>query len=462
MVQKMNNTLKTDDTVKRPSAPAVAGLKLDQLSRWSEGVPTGRSHLNILALLVVLSVFGIGGTWAATAKLGGALVTGGRVFAEGKNHVIQHLEGGIIREILVQEGDHVKTGQVLLRLDETANRSQLDRILVERAIWAIELARWRAEKQDDTDSFSVDNESIALVKDHPRVIEALESQIAEFQSAKVSRQQQLLILDGKISNEKEDINYLNKLIDAYLAQKDSLRKEEKSYNELLRQGLARQSQVLSVQRQLTQIDAQIANAQATIQKSIHNIQSFDDQKSGIRSEHFENVNSKITDTQKNLNQSEDYINRLNDILSRSNITSTIDGTIISFPFKSLGAVVKPGDQVAAILPDASTLMIESAIPPKDIGKVFSDQEVEITFPSDHLNAVSPLHGRVRYISADTLKNNESGENYYLVYVSISEDRGGRNVLPGNESEVFFKTEPKTLIQYISEPVTKFALKVYQE
>lgn len=458
----MDELSKSHAFEKRPSSPVTGGLNLGRLSAWSESVPTSRRHLAILASMVVLSVFGIGGTWAATAKLGGALITGGRVLAEGKNHVIQHLEGGIIQEILAQEGSHVKAGQTLLRLDETASKSQLDRTLVDRAIYAIELARWRAEKQGNVDGFSVDEEDIAPVKEHPRVVEALESQIAEFQSSKQSRQQQLLILDGKISNEKEDIKYLKNLLIAYYSQKASLKKEEKSYKELLDQGLARQSQVLSIQRQISQIDAQVANAEATIQKSNHNIQSFIDQKSGVNSEHLEEVNGKITETQKRLNQSQDYITRLTDILSRANVISTVDGTIISFPFKSLGSIIKPGEQIAAILPDASELMIEAAILPKDITKAFLGQEVEITFPSDQANVIAPLQGRVKYISADSLKNSESGENYYLAYVSMGNDRGGRNILPGNEAEVFFKTEAKTLVQYIADPVTRFALKVYQE
>lgn len=458
----MDELSKSHAFEKRPSSPVTGGLNLGRLSAWSESVPTGHRHLAILASMVVLSVFGIGGTWAATAKLGGALITGGRVLAEGKNHVIQHLEGGIIQEILAQEGSHVKVGQTLLRLDETATKSQLDRTLVDRAIYAIELARWRAEKQGSVDSFSVDEEDIAPVNKSPRVVEALESQIAEFQSSKLSRQQQLLILDGKISNEKEDIKYLKKLLTAYSSQKESLRKEEKSYNELLDQGLARQSQVLNLQRQLTQIDAQVANAEATIQKSNHNIQAFFDQKGGVMSKHIEDLNAKITSTQKSLNQSEDYITRLTDILSRSNVVSTVDGTIISFPYKSLGSIIKPGDQVAAILPDASALMIESAILPKDITKVFIGQDVEISFPSDQSNVIPALHGNVKYISADSLKNNDNGENYYLTYISMGNDRGGRNILPGNEAEVFFKTESKTLLQYIADPVTRFALKVYQE
>lgn len=248
----------------RPAAPKVDGLKLAGLQNWSSNVPTSRRKLSIFAAAVLLTVFGIGGTWAATAKLGGALVSTGRVFAEGSNRVVQHLEGGIIEEITVREGQHVQAGQVIMRLDETSNRSQLDRILVERAISTIELARWRAEQDEAAEGFTVDLQSLNPVADHPRVVDTLKNHLAEFRSSRKARGQQLLILDGKIANEQEDLIYLDDQIKAYNSQRDLLAKEEKSYTELLEKGLIRQSQVFAIQRQIAQIEAQRSNALSAI------------------------------------------------------------------------------------------------------------------------------------------------------------------------------------------------------
>lgn len=441
--------------------PRADGLSLSSLQTWSNSIPTSRRGLAMLACAVLISVVGLGGTWAATAKLGGALIGSGRVFAEGNNRVVQHLEGGVVEQILAREGDEVKSGQTLIKLEETANRSQLDRILVERAINTIELARWRAER-DEAGSFSVDPDLLAPVSGHPRVVEALESQIREFTSSRESRQQQLLVLDGKIANEREDITYLESLLSAYGEQKLLLQKEEKSYVELLDQGLIRQSQVFAAQRTLAQLDAQQANALAAVQKSNHNIKSFGDQKVGLVSAHAELVSKNITAVQQKLNQSEDYITRLNDAIKRSSVKSPVDGTILSVSVKSIGGVIKAGDKIAEILPNSSKLLIQIPISSKDITKVYVGQDVEIVFPTDTIDAIPPMNGTVNYISADAFTDTQTNSSFYIAHVKMSDVRHGRNILPGNVAEVFFKTEAKTLLEYISEPVTRFAMKTYTE
>lgn len=458
------SNIQTDDSgaPARPATPKVDGLKLSALQNWSSNVPTSRRKLSIFAAAVLLTVFGIGGTWAATAKLGGALVSTGRVFAEGSNRVVQHLEGGIIEEIAVREGQHVDAGQIIVRLDETSNRSQLDRILVEKAISTIELARWRAEQDEAAEGFTVDLQSLDPVADHPRVVDTLKNHLAEFRSSRKARGQQLLILDGKIANEKEDLIYLDDQIRAYDSQKDLLSKEEKSYAELLAKGLIRQSQVFAIQRQIAQIEAQRSNALSAIQKSNHNIQSFIDEKQGILSTHAELTSKKITETQQKLNESEDYINRLNDMLHRAKIVAPVDGIILTLPFKSIGAVIQPGDKVAEILPSAASLMMEARVASKDITKVNLGQIVEIVFPNDQINLIPPLKGEVTYISADAFILESTGASYYISHIELDAERNGREILPGNVAEVFFQTEAKTLFEYIADPITRFALKTYTE
>lgn len=459
----MANVQETEFTaVERPSSPKIDGLRLGALQNWCEAVPTSRKSLSLVTGIVLLTVFGIGGTWAATAKLGGALISSGRVFAEGSNYIIQHLEGGIIRTVAIREGERVEAGQTLMELDETATRSQLDKVLVDKAVATIELARWRAERQEGQTTFSLEPESLGSVADNPRVKEALENQIAEFRNSAEARQQQLLILDGKIANEKEDLISLEDQFLAYNSQKELMQREEKSYVELLDKGLIRQSQVLATQRQLAQLDAQRSSVLTTMQKSRHNIQAHLDEKQGVLSTHAELVSQKITATQQKLNQAEDYVTRMNDIIRRAKITSPVSGTILATPIRSIGAVIKPGEQVVEILPSEATLMMEAAINPKDITKVFIGQAVDIVFPSDQVNAIPPLEGKVIYISADSFVNSKNGAQYYIARVSLSSSRHGRNIIPGNVAEIFFKTEAKTLLQYVIDPVTRFAMKAYTE
>lgn len=458
----MNGHNNNGSIIERPASPPVEGLKLAGLQNWCDTVPTSRRGLSFAAGAVLLTVFGVGGTWAGTAKLGGALISSGRVFAEGSNRIVQNLEGGIVKTISGREGELVVAGQILTELDETATRSQLDKVLIDKAIATIELARWRAEREGRQDGFTVNPQSLSPVSNHPRVKEALESQIAEFNSSKQAQQQRLLILDGKIANEKADLSYLKDQIEAFNSQKYFLQKEEESYAELLDQKLIRQSQVLALKRQLAQIDAQLSNTLAAIQKSKHNIQSFHDEKQGILSTREELISQKVTETQKRINQSEDLVTRLNDIIRRAKISSPVNGTILSMPFKSIGAVIKPGEEIAEILPSGTRLLMEAPVKPEDITKVFPGQDVDIIFPSDQLNVIPPLKGKVSYISADSFINSKNGSQYYITHIDLGTERHGRNIIPGNIAEIFFKTEAKTLLQYIAEPVSRFALRTYSE
>lgn len=447
----------------RPTPPPLSGLRLATLQSWSDTIPTSRRRPMLFAGLVLVALFGFGGAWAATAKLGGALIAGGRVIAEGNNRVVQHLEGGIIEDIRVSEGDAVRRGDIIAQLDETSNRSQRERMYIERALATIELERWRAERDDAADSFNVSSGKLSPVADNPRVVEAYESQMAELKSTRQAFRQQFLMLDNKIANENEDLVYLKDQLAALDAQRGLIAKEEADLSELLAKGLTQRTRVLSLQREISRLDAQKSNVQATTQKSYHNIRSFNDEKQRLIAEHGAQTSQKITELQQRLNQSEDVINRLDDRLRRADIIAPVDGIVLSMPFKSIGAVVKPGEKIADILPKDAALLFEVPILPQDITKIFLDQSVEIIFPSDQVRVTPPLKGKVIYISADTMSTpSDPRVSYYVAHVRMNGDHHGRNILPGNVAELFFQTEARTLFQHLADPVTRFALRTYND
>ena len=445
---------------KRLTALASEGLKLDSLQSWSDKVPTSRRSLLTTAFVVLFIVFGLGGYWSATAKIGGAVIASGRVIAEGENRVMQHLEGGILKDLQVREGDHVEKGQAIATLDETATRSQLDNSWIDRAILVINLERWRAER-DNLEEFSVPAEKLTPVADNPRVKEALESQLNEFSASREARLQQISVLSARISNEEEDLVYLKDLLSSFDAQRDLISQEYDAYSELLKKGLTSRSRVFSLQRELSKLEAQKSNALATVQKSRHNIRSYNESKDQIVSEHNEKTSQRITEAQRGLNDISDVIIRLEDKLKRSRITSPVSGTVFRIPMKSIGAVIKPGDTVAEILPKDAALQLDVSVSPQDISKVFPGQEVDIVFPSDRTDILPPLRGEVTYVSADTLVDQATGMPYYSVHVALSKNLGGRTILPGNVAETFFKTEAKTFIEHMADPITRFASKSFK-
>ena len=433
-------------------------FRISDLQSWSSAVPAGIRGPMIVALCVLLAVFGFGGYWAATAPLGGAVITSGRIVAQGSNIAVQNLEGGILARILVVEGQSVKRGDVLAEMDTTSVSSQLQRVRIDRAISMIELNRWRTER--DGVGTALNTELLGDLAEHPRVREAFNSQIAESTSAREAFLQELRSLDGQIQNEEEALSYLASQLDQTQVQLDLIGNERTNLGKLHEKGLVSNSRILSLDRELSRLEAERSNVQSTIAKSHNNIASLKERKRQLQAERDVTISEKLTELQKRMTVHEDQVIRLEDILRRADLVSPVAGTILNIPAKSVGAVIQPGKTIVEILPSDVALEVEAPVAPADINKVFKGQTAEIVVPSDQINVKPPLKGEVEYVSADALLDVASEQVRYITRVSLNHDWNGRTILPGMVAEVFFQTESKTLFELLSEPVTRFTRKAF--
>lgn len=435
-------------------------FRITDLQSWSSTVPSSNRGPMLAALCVLLAVFGFGGFWAATAPLGGAVITSGRIVAQGSNIAVQNLEGGILARILVAEGQAVKRGDVLAQMDTTSVSSQLQRVRVDRAISMIELNRWRAERDGVTTA--LDTEILGDLAEHPRVREAFNSQTAESVSAREAFLQELRSIDGEIQNEEEDLSYLSSQLDQTQVQLELIGNERANLGKLHDKGLVSNSRILSLDRELSRLEAERSNVQSTIAKSHNNIASLKERKRQLQAERDVTISEKLTELQKRMTVHEDQVIRLEDILRRADLISPVDGTILNIPAKSVGAVIQPGKTIVEILPSEVALEVEAPVAPADINKVFKGQTAEIVFPSDQINVRPPLKGEVGYVSADALLDPASEQVRYITRVSLNPDWNGRTILPGMVAEVFFQTESKTLFELLADPVTRFTRRAFAD
>lgn len=434
----------------------LTDLKIDPL-----GLSPGIRKPMLAAALVLATVFGAGGYWAATAPLGGSVVSSGKVVAQGRNVVVQNLEGGILSQVHVVEGQRVTRGELLAELDTTASQSQLDRSLVERAVTLIELQRWRAERDGATE-FVPDLAPLDGLEDNPRVTDALRNQTDEFNSSRDAFAQALNVIDGRISNEQEDLIYLSAQLAETEAQTELVNKELENMQTLQKKGLVPNARVISLERELSRLQAQRSNVLATTEKSNNNIASFSEEKDQILSERRVKVSENLTRLQRQINQTDDVITRLKDVIRRSDITAPVTGTVFSIPVRSIGAVIGSGKTIVEILPGEVSLEIEAMIEPRDVTKLHIGQEVDVVFPTDQTNVLPPLKGEVSYVSADAHFDEVAKVSVYLARVSLPDDWSGRTILPGNVAEVFFKTKSRTLLELIADPITRFTSKTFVE
>lgn len=441
------------------NATSESAFHLGDLQSWSTDIRTGNRRLMSVVAVVLALVFGFGGVWAATAPLGGAVVTSGRVIAQGRNIAVQNLEGGILARILAAEGQAVVKGELLAEMDTTSVLSQLQRVRVDRAISMIELARWRSERDGTELDSSIGD--LGELGNHARVREAFESQFAEFSSGRQAFAQKLRGIDGQIRNEEQDLIYLQTQISQTETQIKLVGNERGNLGKLQEKGLVSNARVLSLDRELSRLEAERSNVLATIEKSHNNISSLNEEKQQLSSEREVRISEKLTELQKRLTAHEDQVTRLEDILQRSDLTAPVDGVVFNIPAKSVGAVIQPGQTIVEILPSDVSLEMEVQIAPTNIDDMYVDQPVEMVFPSDQEKVRSPLKGKVNYISADAFTS-QAGDIRYIARVSLDPDWNGRIILPGMVGEVFFRTEARTLLELLAEPVTRFARRSFED
>lgn len=456
----MSNTVPVLIDEKRQLALASESFKREDLDGWHNGVNTDRKKLLKVAGIILFTVFGIGGIWAALAPLGGAVIASGRVIAEDRNRVIQHLEGGILKELMVREGDKVSEGQILARLDDTLLRAQLDADLLQAAILKVQLARRRAEV-NLADHIDFPTDFDPLIANDPRLVEGIQSQKDEFQSVKSYIEAKVSNLQNAITGQQKDIEGQYELLKAYERQVKLFREELEAYLELLEEGHVTQVRVNATDREIAAIDARIANAKIAIEKSQNNMKSLRNQIEQEQLAYLKDANNAVVQIQQDLNQTQSRVDRLKDMLARTEIRSPSDGRVFRIAKRALGEVVKPGETIMDIFPSEDQLTIEAYIQVNDVEKVAQGQDVQIIFPSSREKRLTPLPGKLTYLSADAVVTEANPMGAYIAHVQLDAGENQEDMLPGNFAEVYVKTESRTFLDIVSKPFTRFLFRSFK-
>ncbi|MGE0283950.1 MAG: HlyD family efflux transporter periplasmic adaptor subunit [Rhizobiaceae bacterium] len=235
--------------------------------------------------------------------------------------------------------------------------------------------------------------------------------------------------------------------------------EHSDLNKLLTSGLTGKSRVLALERTIAQIDAQRSTARFGIARAKSDIKALNEEKEQTSLRYAEEANRNFATVQRDMNTTEDIEARLQDRLTRAVIRSPADGVVFRVYKQTEGAVLTPGEAFVEIFPDREAMSVEVIVQPKDITSIHKGQSVDIVFQSDHNAKLLPVEGTVDYISTDSIVN-DSGRALYMVRASVNRGQDERRVLPGNTADVYFQTEPKTLVQILAEPLTRFAFKAF--
>lgn len=422
-----------------------------------------RRHIVAGSILVAVLVIGLGG-WASTAQISGALIAQGSITVDSNVKKVQHPTGGVVGELFAHDGDHVKAGDILLRLDETVTRANL--AIVNKGLIELYARKARlAAERDGVDTMAVPRE-LADRLNEPDVKEALGSERKLFELRRQDRLGQKQQLQERITQLQEQISGLA----AQQAAKDKgialTEQELQGVRDLWQKNLVQLNRLTSLQRDEARLDgergqiiAQAAEAKGKIAEIQLQIIQVDQDLSSDVAKELRETDSKIGE----------YVERkvtAEDQLKRTEIRAPQDGIVFQSTANTVGGVIAAGDPIMLIVPESDNLTVEVKVDPKDIDQVQFGQTVVLRFTSFNVRTTPEIDGTVSRIAADTTTDQRTGQSYYLVRIAMPPGEvkrlGDVKLTPGMPVEAFVETGERTMLSYLIKPLHDQLMRAFRE
>lgn len=405
-----------------------------------------------VGLTIFFLVFVVFGTWAAVAPLDGAAAAFGTVTVRSYSKVVQHLEGGIVSDIRVQNGDSVRAGEPLLIMDNTQSMAQLEIASSQFVALKAKEARLIAER---------DGLETVAYPDIPSISEASVTQekLAQngiFEARRAANNGRTEVLEQRIEQLQEQIAGLEALKASKLVLAESYAEEVTDTQELLSQGFSDITRLREFQRNQASFEAQAAEHASNTASTELQIIETRSQILQLERDFQNEVVEELGEVQTNLNDVNERVTALEDVVGRTVVRAPVDGIVNGMQFHTIGGVIGPGDPIADIVPQSEELIIEAGVSPVDIDRVSEGQEARIRF-SSFSSAVPTIFGSVLTLSADAFTDQNTGGSYYQARIEVPPESlvelGDLALMPGMPAEVFITTGSRTLLQYLLKPFT---------
>ncbi len=425
----------------RESSPA----RLESLT-----VETGIEAPRRAGILIALLVFGVFGLWAALAPISGAAHAPGTVTVRSYKQVVQHLEGGMIRDILVRNGDVVEAGAPLLILDSTQSVAQLEIASAQFVALSALEARLIAER-DGLDSI---NFPAHLNTDDANAREEMNVQMQIFAARKASREGSVAVLEQRIEQLKSRVVGLQAMKSSKEELAASFEEELKDVRLLLEEGFADKLRLRELERSHAMLKGEAAELVANISATEMQAGETKLQILQINNEFQAEVVNELGEIQPRLKDVRERMTALNDIVDRTVIRAPVAGVVNGMQYHTVGGVIGPGNPIADVVPQSDELIVEASVSPLDIDRVHVGQAATIRF-SSFSSAVPTIFGTVIGVSADAVTDRNTGASFYLARVQVTpeglQELGDLALVPGMPAEVFIASGSRTFLQYVMKP-----------
>lgn len=419
----------------------------------------------ILAGLFVVYVM-LGGllAWSVTARIDGAVIAPGTVAVESNRKSVQHLDGGVIGEILVREGDRVAAGQVLLRLDDTLERADLAIVTDQLHELMARRARLRAEI-DGSEAIAFDAELVAGETD-ATIHGILDGQRELFAAGRAARDGQQRIFSQRIASFRDQIAGLTEQSEARTRQIDLARQELAGIERLHANGHAPLTRVLELKRLIGQIEARRAEHATDIARASNAIGEIGLQRIQVEQDFRERITEELRDVQARIQGLTERRVAAGLRLDRIAITAPQSGTVLALRAHTVGGVVQPGETLMEIVPADDALILQAQVLPQDVDKVQAGQSSRIRLSAFDQQTTPEILGVLESVSADQLEDPRGGAPYFVARIRIDEselDRlDGLVLVPGMPAEVFIQTGERLAISYLLKPLVETLARAFKD
>ncbi|MET1084425.1 MAG: HlyD family type I secretion periplasmic adaptor subunit [Burkholderiales bacterium] len=418
--------------------------------------PAADARRSVLTGLGVIALtFGVVGAWVALAPLAGAIIAPGMVQVETNRKTVQHLEGGIVKEILVRDGDRVTAGQPLIVIGDERVSAQLSGASAQLDAERAKAARLLAER----DGLGAIDFPLTL---RERVAEArigdlLRIETTLFETKRRALQEQLALLKVQSNEIRQEVDALTAEVRADHSAA-ALLEEEVSANERLRAlNFVSNMQVLKLKRGVEEYRAKHGESLASKARANQKINELAMRASSLRHEYRQTAADEYTTTQNKIVSLEEQLKPSRDAVTRQAVVAPMAGTVVGIKVFTVGGTVAPREPLLDIVPDDNPLIVEARINLDDIRYVHPGMSADLRFTAYHSRDTPLINGELVYLSADRLTDPNSGASYYLANVRVDDHSlaaaPAMRLQPGMRAEVYLKTARRTTLDYLLEPIT---------
>jgi membrane fusion protein, protease secretion system len=421
-----------------------------------EAAPTQRSRPGRIGLWALAIGFGGFLLWAAFAPLDEGVPSAGVVSVDTKRKAVQHMQGGIVKEVLVGEGDRVKEGQVLIKLDAATAKANFE--ASRQKYFSLRAMQGRLMAEQAGAAVIAFNPELKAAAADPLIRDQIVTQEQLFQSRRSSLRADLQGIQESIQGQEGLVQSYQSMMGSRRSQLALVSDELKNTVELVKEGYAPRNRQLELERMVAELNSSTAELMGNTTRALRTIGESKQRLIQRQQEYRKDVETQLADVTREVQSEEAKYVALQGDLSRIEIKSPAEGQVVGLAVQTVGGVIQPGQKLMDIVPDNEALILETRVAPHMIDRVHAGLPADVRFSAFAHSPQLVVTGKVTSVSGDLLTDPQNNSAYYLARTVVTPDGmkklGKRQMQPGMPVEVVFTTGERTMLTYLLNPLIR--------